>query len=87
MKTQEKVKTEKSLTSFLIGPVDEEVHGADLGDLLLLPIQPQDLLTAPLHRLVLHRYRRAVVTGERGERESSSKPETGRDMRVRTAGR
>ena len=51
-----------SLTSFLIGPVDEKVHGADLGDLLLLSVQPQDLLTAALHRLVLHRYRRTVVT-------------------------
>lgn len=53
-----------SLTSFLIGPVDEEVHGADLGDLLLFSVQPQDLLTAALHRLVLHRYRRTVVTAE-----------------------
>lgn len=58
----------KNLTSFLIGPEDEEVHGADLGDLLLLAIQPQDLLAASLHRLVLHRYCRPVVTGEGRDR-------------------
>ena len=50
----------------LVGPVDEEIHGADLRDLLLLPVKPQDLLTAALHRLVLHHYRGAVVTGEGG---------------------
>lgn len=79
----QRFKTEKSLTSFLIGPVDEEVHGADLSDLLLFSIQPQDLLTASLHRFVLHRYRRTVVTGG-----SSNKPKTGRDKSVkRAAGR
>ncbi len=51
-------------TSFRVGPVDEEVHRADLGDGLLLSVQPQDLLTAALQRLVLHCYRRAVVTVE-----------------------
>lgn len=55
----------RTLTSFLVGPVDEEVHGADLGDLLLLSVQPQHLLAAALHRLVLHHYRRPVVTAHR----------------------
>lgn len=55
----------KNLTSFLIGPVDKEVHGADFGDLLILSIQPEDLLTASLHCLVLHRYCGAVVTGKK----------------------
>lgn len=42
------------LTSILICPVDEEVHGSNLCDLLLFPVQPQDLLTAAFQRLVLH---------------------------------
>lgn len=49
------------LTSILIGPVDEEVHGSHLGDLLLLAVQPQDLLTAAFQRLVLHGDGGAVV--------------------------
>lgn len=55
---------EQVLTSILVGPVDEEVHGADLGDLLLLAVQPQDLLTAALHRLVLHGDGRPVVPAQ-----------------------
>lgn len=52
------------LTSILIGPIDEEVHGSDLGDLLLFPVQPQDLLTAALQRLILHGDGRPVVPAD-----------------------
>lgn len=31
----------------LLDPVQEPVHGSNLSDLLILPIEPQDLLTAP----------------------------------------
>lgn len=52
------------LTSILIGPVDEEVHGSDLGDLLLFSVQPQDLLTAAFQGLILHGDGRPVVPAE-----------------------
>lgn len=59
---EKKEKKIKPLTSFLIGPVDEEVHGADLCDLLVASVQPQHLLTALLHRLALDGYGRPIVT-------------------------
>lgn len=36
------------LTPVLMGPVDEDVHGAHLGELVVWPVQPEDLLTALL---------------------------------------
>lgn len=50
------------LTSFLCGPVDEEIHGSNLSDLLILSVQPEDLLAALPGRLALNRNRRPVVT-------------------------
>lgn len=52
------------LTSILISPIDEEVHGSDLGDLLLFSVQPQDLLTAAFQCLILHGDGRPVVPAD-----------------------
>jgi hypothetical protein len=72
-------------TSSLIRPVDEEVHGADLCDLLLLSIQPQDLLTALLYSLILHCYSRPIVTDREG-RETESMRVKGRNRHGREEG-
>ncbi len=50
------------LTSFLCGPVDEEVHGSNLSDLLFLSVQPKDLLAILLGCLTLNSNCRPVVT-------------------------
>ena len=42
------------LTPVLIGPEDEDVHGAHLGELVIRPVQPEDLLAALLLCLLLH---------------------------------
>lgn len=60
------------LTSVLVGPVDEEVHGSHLGDLLLLAVEPQHLLAAALQRLVLHGDGGAVVPAEVRQKPAGS---------------
>lgn len=42
------------LTPILIGPEDEDVHGAHLSELVIRPVQPEDLLAALLLCLLLH---------------------------------
>lgn len=40
-------------TAILIGPEQEEIHGADFSDLLVGAVQPEDLLTIEAVSLVL----------------------------------
>ena len=50
------------LTSILIFPKHEHVHGSDLGYEMVGSVEPEDLLRAvPTHRLLLHVNRGAVV--------------------------
>ena len=53
------------LTSILVGPEHEEVHGPDLGDLFLLPEQPEHLLTALGCSLLLDKHGGGVITGKK----------------------
>lgn len=55
---------ECDLTSVLIDPVQEDVHGSCLGDLVVLSIQPQHLLTPIIHRFTLGRQSTSVVPAE-----------------------
>lgn len=40
-------------TSFFICPVQEQVHGSHLSDLMVVPIQPEDLLAPIIHCFIL----------------------------------
>lgn len=46
--TQLRDATADMLTSLFVDPVHEEVHGADLGQLVVRAVQPEDLLTVVL---------------------------------------
>lgn len=49
------------ITSILVDPVEKEVHRADFGDLMIVSVKPQHLLTAEVHRRVLSQDGGAVV--------------------------
>lgn len=55
------------ITPILIDPVEEYVHGSGLSDLMIVPIQPQNLLTAVPHCLVLGVDRRPIVPKNIGD--------------------
>lgn len=52
------------LTSILIDPVQENVHGSCLGDLVVVSVQPEYLLTPELLRLILSGQTTAIVPTE-----------------------
>lgn len=52
------------LTSILIDPVQEKVHGSCLGDLVVVSVQPEHLLTPELLRLILGSQTTAIVPTE-----------------------
>lgn len=49
-------------TSILVDEVYEDVHGAGLGEGVIFPEQPQNLLTSLLNSLALYLYRWTIVT-------------------------
>lgn len=59
---------EADFTSLLIGPEHEQIHGSDLGDLFLLPEQPEYLLTALGRCFLLDKHGGGIIT----ERNSSA---------------
>lgn len=54
----------KGQTSILIDPVQEDVHGSCLGDLVVVSIQPQHLLTPIILRFILSKQRTPIVPAE-----------------------
>lgn len=59
------------LTSILIDPVQENVHGSCLGDLVVVSVQPEYLLTPELLRLILSRQTTSVVPTDTKPRSSN----------------
>jgi hypothetical protein len=51
------------LTSVFMGPVDKDVHGAHLSELVVWPVQPEDLLAASLLGFSLHSHSGSIVPG------------------------
>lgn len=60
MKFPQKIKPD-SLTSILIDPVKENVHGSCLGDLVVVSVQPEYLLTSEILRFILGSQRTTIV--------------------------
>lgn len=50
-----------SLTSLLVLPEQEDIHGPNFSDLVVIPVEPQDLLAILPGGLVLHINGGAVV--------------------------
>lgn len=60
MKFPQKLKS-GSLTFILIDPVKEDVHGSCLGDLVVVSVQPEYLLTSQILCLILGSQTAAIV--------------------------
>lgn len=52
------------LTSILVDPVQENIHGSCLGDLVVVSVQPEHLLTPELLRLILGSQTTTIVPTE-----------------------
>lgn len=57
-------------TSLFIGPEHEQIHGSDLGDLFLLPEQPEHLLTALGRCFLLDKHGGGIITERNGSNVS-----------------
>lgn len=56
--------TRRVITSVFVYPVEEKIHCAYFSYLVVLAVQPEDLLTAVLHCFALRQKGRSVIAGE-----------------------